>query len=157
MDHTSAPTLDPLVAELATRARRRWIAGLLALATGTLLVVAAWLSPSGAGHGTHLQLGLPPCGWVVGMGIPCPSCGMTTAFAHAADGDLLGAMRAQPAGAMLALGTAVVFVLSAWVLLTGSGIGGFWFERLGKRTLLVGGVVILGSWVYKILVFKGVL
>src|SRR5690606_33691507 len=51
-----------------------------------VLGLAPWLTPAAAGHGTHGQLGLPPCGWVLAMGRPCPSCGMTTAFAHAADG-----------------------------------------------------------------------
>ena len=44
------------------------------------LVIAAALSPSNAGHGTHRQLGLPACGWQTNMGLPCPTCGMTTSF-----------------------------------------------------------------------------
>ena len=130
---------------------------MLLAGTGALLVVAAWLSPSEEGHGTHTQLGLPPCGWVVGMGMPCPSCGMTTSFAHAADGDFIGSFRAQPAGAFLAIISAMIFVISGWVLLTGSAIGAFWFDRLGKRFLVLSVLIFLSAWVYKILVFKEIL
>lgn len=136
---------------------RRLLAGFVVLGTGALLGLAAWLSPSAAGHGTHQQLGLPPCQWVVSAGMPCPSCGMTTSFAHAADGNLLGALRAQPAGAVLAVGTAFAFVIGVWTLATGSAIGAFWLDRMGKRMLIFGIVVLLLAWVYKILVFKGIL
>jgi hypothetical protein len=157
MDTASAPILDPAGIERSVRSRRRWFAAVAAVATGTLLLVAAWLEPSTDGHGTHTQLGLPQCGWVVSMGMPCPSCGMTTSFAHAANGNLLGSVRAQPAGAVLALGTAMVFVLAIWVLATGSAIGAFWFDRIGRWFFIFGGILIVGAWVYKILVFKGVL
>jgi hypothetical protein len=157
MDVASAPILDPARIVRSVRTRRRWLAVVIAVGTGSLLLVAAWLVPSTNGHGTHTQLGLPQCGWVVGMGIPCPSCGMTTSFAHAANGNLLGSFRAQPAGAVLAMGTAMVFVLSVWVLATGSAIGAFWFDRIDRKFFILGGILILGAWVYKILVFKGVL
>ena len=61
------------------------------------------------------------------------------------------------AGSVLALGTAMVFVLSVWVLATGSAIGAFWFDRIDKWFFILGGILVLGAWVYKILVFKGVL
>lgn len=138
------------------RRRRRWLGGVVAFLAGALLFTAAWLQPATDGHGTHTQLGLPACGWVVGMGIPCPSCGMTTSFAHAADGNLLGAMRAQPAGALLAIGTAFVFIVALWQSFTGTGIGEFWLSRMDKRFFLVGGVIVVLAWIYKILVFKGV-
>ncbi|MCA9610613.1 MAG: hypothetical protein KC619_33690, partial [Myxococcales bacterium] len=37
-----------------------------------VLVTAAMLTPSPEGHGTHTQLGLPPCGFLVYTGYPCP-------------------------------------------------------------------------------------
>ena len=156
MDSATVPCIDPAELQRSNRARRRIIAAVLWVGVGTLLGVAAWLNPSTDGHGTHTQLGLPACGWVTGMGIPCPSCGMTTSFAHAADGDFVGSFRAQPAGAFLAIISAMIFVISTWVLLTGSAIGGFWFERIGMRFFILGGIVLLSAWVYKILVFKGV-
>jgi hypothetical protein len=81
---------------------------------------------------------------------------MTTSFAHATDGNLLGALQAQPAGALLALGTAFIFVIAVWQVVSGSAIGGFWISRMDKRFYLAGGAVIVLAWIYKILVFKGV-
>ena len=74
----------------------------------TVLGVAAWLRPDPTGHGTHTQLGLPPCGMMVNTGIPCPSCGMTTAFAFAIRGNVIESLRAQPFGTLLFLGTVLV-------------------------------------------------
>ncbi len=65
--------------------------------------VAAWLVPSPAGVGTHSQLRMPPCAFHQVTGLPCPSCGMTTAFACMARLDVLHALDAQPFGAALFL------------------------------------------------------
>src|SRR5438046_1464548 len=45
------------------------------VSSASMLAVGVWLNPSAAGTGTHQQLGLPPCGWLQVMGIPCPMCG----------------------------------------------------------------------------------
>ena len=58
-------------------------AGLTGLAVVTLGIARA-LTPAPAGFGTHEQLGLPPCAFLHWTGFPCPSCGLTTCFAHAA-------------------------------------------------------------------------
>lgn len=137
------------------RAGRRLAATVVFAASAGLLGVAAWLSPDHSGLGTHTQLALPACGWVSGLGIPCPTCGMTTAFAAAADGDLLGSMKAQPLGFLLALSTAMAAVVSAYVMATGSALGGHLVRMLGPRsgwTLLV---LALVAWAYKIAAFRG--
>ena len=136
---------------------RRWIGVLVACLSGGLLLVAAWLDPSPNGHGTHTQLGMMPCGWVMHAGIPCPSCGMTTAFAHAADGDMLGSLRAQPAGAVLAFLTAGVLVISIWQAVSGARLAGFWMDHLGKWFFITFGVIVIMAWVYKILEMKELL
>ncbi len=82
------------------------------VASTTVLALAARLSPSGRGYGTHQQLGLPPCSFVVVTGLPCPSCGWTTAFAHVAHLQVLQAFRAQPFGALLCLATALAGALA---------------------------------------------
>jgi hypothetical protein len=100
---------------------RLWAA---AIAAGCLavLLVAAGLQPSSTGVGTHLQLGLPPCSLMVGAGVPCPSCGMTTSFSHAVRGQITRAADAQPAGLLLAVCTGVGFWASLYVTLTGKAI-----------------------------------
>jgi hypothetical protein len=83
------------------------------VASGCLgvLLIAAWLRPDPRGLGTHQQLGLAACAFQERTGLPCPSCGFTTAFSYFAHGRLLASFAAQPMGALLALATAV----SVWV------------------------------------------
>ena len=155
----STPCTDPIqmAPSAATlRLKRRMWGGLVMLGCGTLLLLAAWMNPSAEGLGTHQQLGLAPCGWIVYGGIPCPSCGMTTSFAHATDGNLLGALQAQPAGAFLAFLTACALVIAGWQLVSGERLLGFCTDRLGARFFLFFGVLVVLAWVYKILAFRGV-
>lgn len=70
-----------------------------------VILTARMLVPDPSGHGTHTQLGLPPCGFLVLTGCPCPGCGLTTAFAHMARLDFVGAARANPFGIPLFLVT----------------------------------------------------
>src|SRR5687768_6027839 len=62
------------------------------------LVLAAILTPSERGVGTHRQLGLPECTFLWVTGFPCPFCGMTTSWTHAAHGDVLRSITTQPMG-----------------------------------------------------------
>lgn len=136
----------------ATVPERVWSA-LLALAAAAPLLVAARLSPDPAGHGTHTQLGLPPCGWVVAYGHPCPTCGMTTAFAHAASGRLDRAFMTQPAGTVLALGAATVFWIGLHTAVTGSRAAPALIAGVNARHAfgLVG--LILVGWVWLLVRF----
>lgn len=77
-----------------------------------VLITAATLSPSPEGHGTHTQLGLPPCGFLVYTGYPCPGCGLTTSFSHMIRLDVAGAFAANPFGILLFLCTAAMIPLS---------------------------------------------
>jgi hypothetical protein len=119
--------------------------------------VAVWLDPSPTGVGTHQALGLPPCGWVVQMNMPCPACGMTTAFSHAAHGHVFSSIAVQPMGALLALGVASTFVVAVYVAATGSRVGHALVGRFSARWLLAAGVLGLAAWGYKILLHRGLL
>lgn len=136
------------------RPTERAFAALIALGALIVLAVAAWLSPSAHGHGTHTQIGLPPCTWVIWFGKPCPTCGMTTAFSHAGEGRWVNAFLTQPAGAVLALMTAAGFWLAAHAAVTGSRIGSAagWLLRPRTVTLLVAGFVV--AWAYKIITWN---
>ena len=81
-----------------TVARIVW--AILWLTPFAVLVVAALLTPSPIGHSTHTQLGLPPCGFLVMTGLPCPGCGMTTAFAHALSQVMKQAVGVDPQSAL---------------------------------------------------------
>ena len=73
----------------------------LFLLTGFSLAV--WLEPDPRGFGTHQKLGLPECGIRAMFGTPCPSCGMTTSFAHFVRGHWIRAAESNLAGLALAL------------------------------------------------------
>jgi len=133
----------------------RLTAGIVAGSTGSLLGVAAWLEPAADGLGTHTTLGLPRCGWVAAADIPCPTCGMTTAFAHAADGSLVTAFVTQPAGAVLALVAAMALIASTHTLVTGQSILPLLsplFRPAGWTAL---GLFVLVAWIWKILSHRG--
>ena len=140
---------------LSTGVRLLW--GLAALAGLGLLSLAAYLSPDGGGLGTHQQLGLPPCGWIVAADMPCPTCGMTTAFSHAADGNLFGSFRAQPMGALLALATAIGVVAAGWTAVTGAKIGPFLLSLINPRLGWAILAFALLAWIWKIIDHKGLL
>ena len=129
--------------------------GLVAFGALGVLIVAAVLRPSDGGFGTHEQLGLPPCGWIVAANLPCPTCGMTTAFSHAANGNLPGSFGAQPFGALLALATAAGVVATGWTALSGSRLAPFLGSLFGRRVgwFLFG--MFIAAWIWKIMDHRG--
>jgi hypothetical protein len=134
--------------------RARW--GLVALAVGLAapLVIATRLDPDPRGYGTHEQLGLPRCGFFAATGRPCPSCGMTTAFAWSVRGHWGRAWGANPAGSVLA---PLCVVLVAW-LVACAGAG----RALGARTIdgpLIAAVAAmvtlgLGAWLSRTILWR---
>jgi hypothetical protein len=82
-----------------TAARTSWFG--MAAASAMLLGIARALTPDPSGVGTHLQLGLPRCGFLRLTGLPCPACGLTTAFAHMARGEIAQAASANALGVLL--------------------------------------------------------
>ena len=121
-----------------------------ALATLALLGVAAWLNPSPDGHGTHTQLGLAACLWAQDLQIPCPTCGMTTSFAWAAQGRWILAGQTQPFGLLLVLATMISFWACAHSASTGSRASVLWLRWLTRPRVVYPSVAIfLGAWAYK--------
>ncbi|MFV0443608.1 MAG: DUF2752 domain-containing protein [Planctomycetaceae bacterium] len=99
-------------------------------------VVASRLEPDPRGYGTHQRLGLPECSFRSWFGIPCPSCGGTTAFALFVRGRWIESARAN----LSAFGAAILSaVLIPWSLYS-SGIGHTW----GIQRPDVAGLWILG-------------
>lgn len=134
---------------------RRAAAAVVAIGCAGLLGIAAWLTPSPTGLGTHEQLHMPACGWISAVDLPCPTCGMTTAFAHAADGNLLAAFLAQPLGALLALGVAMTLLVSLYVALTGSRVARVFARLWTVRTAWIFSAMVLTAWGFKIVSYKG--
>ena len=160
----TAAAVDPALPRpgadaVALRASRggRVLALLMAIAGSGVLSLAAWLNAAPEGLGTHEQLRLPTCGWIRLMDVPCPTCGMTTAFAHAADGNLVASFLAQPLGCLLAIATAMGVIIGVYVTITGSRVLGLLGRLWGRRTgWLLAGIVVT-AWGYKVLSYRGLL
>lgn len=86
-----------------------WVRAILVALTLPWIVVfcvAIWIDPYEDGTakkaGTHQQLGLPPCSFNEFVGVPCPSCGMTTSFSLLLHADVWNSIQANFAGTVLA-------------------------------------------------------
>jgi len=143
----SAMVIDTLAA--LTVHRHRVIAAVVFLAGAGLLGLAGWLSPSGAGVGTHTQLGMPTCTVLLYTDKPCPGCGMTTAFTHMMSAQPVAAFRVQPAGAVLCLLVIAATAISGYVMLSGRNVWPRIKPWLGAPTWMALGLLLLGAWLYK--------
>jgi hypothetical protein len=114
------------------------------------VITAAALTPSPSGHGTHTQLGLPPCGFLVFTGYPCPGCGLTTAFAHMVRLQLIGAWHANPFGIVLFTVTALTIPVSAVGFVRGWGVVAT-LDRLHAEKIAIGlSLLSLGVWIIRV-------
>lgn len=135
----------------------RLVAGLVFAGSFALLLVAASLQPDARGYGTHEHMGLPPCGFKAATDLPCMTCHMTTSFAHATNGALLTAFLTQPAGAVLAVLTAMTTVISGYALIVGMPLGPLARALWCRWTAIGLGVLLLAGWTYTLSVALGFL
>ena len=114
--------------------------GFLAALACTFMLLTAWhLEPSYLPLGQRSQLSLPGCAFRNRTGYPCPTCGMTTAWAKAVRADLISSFRANIAGAVLAL-TAFLGLLSG---LATAVLGKVFYLRIVAPVL---GLISTGRW-----------
>lgn len=115
-----------------------------------VLITAAMLVPAAAGHGTHTQLGLPPCGFLVYTGYPCPGCGLTTSFSHMIRLEVIGAFHANPFGILLFLCTAASVPVSLMGLVRRLPVVDT-LDRLHAEKIAIGlSLVSIGVWMTKV-------
>lgn len=133
-------------------AAERLVAALVAVACGAALGVAATLTPSPTGVGTHTQLGLPPDPILEATGVPMPGCGMTTSFAWFVRGNLLASMYVEPMGTLLAAATTAAVPLGLIIAITGRPVHRKLAPLLRIRTLVVAGVLAALSWGWKVFI-----
>jgi hypothetical protein len=117
----------------------------------TVLLLRA--TPDPRGYDTHVQLGLPSCSWPRMYGIPCPTCGATTAACYVVHGHPIAALIAHPFGAAVAAGGLLLAAAALGCLLRGRSFLDL-LRQLPLGRLLIGAVVLLLlSWLYKYLAF----
>lgn len=161
-DHPPADRRHPLgplvsLAPLGQPVLGRLYAAAIAVAAGAILLLAASITPSPEGVGTHRELGLPPCGFLLMTQMPCPTCGMTTAFAHTVRGEIVAAGRAQVAGLVAALVVVIVLLVSLGVVVTGRVPVLNWY-RIPPMWCVGGGLVLfVAAWAVKMLLTLGAL
>lgn len=131
----------PLPEILEVRRERRLAAG-FAVVGLAVFAVAAVLNPYERNgrprrHGTHRQLGLPPCAMRMVTGIDCPSCGMTTTFSLLMHGDYSAAWRANWAGCVVAL---LALLATGWFAAVAAGVppGRFTADEVLKVVVVIG-------------------
>jgi uncharacterized protein DUF2752 len=126
---------------------------LLALAASgvvLLLVLRLFVTPSPSGHGTHEQLGLPPCYPMARWGIPCPGCGVTTSLALAAHGELRKAFFNQPAGFALAVCMVAFALWAVWAQVRGRDLARDAKCVTTKPFLIAAAAVLAAAWIDKL-------
>lgn len=118
--------------------RLRLVAAVLGASLLAVCFIALRLEPDARGQGTHQQLGLPPCTFMMLFNIRCPACGMTTAWSNVVRGRLPSALRANVAGTLLAVAGALA---GPWLLI--SAAMGRWLWRVPSQGVLAALVVVL--------------
>lgn len=145
------PVVRPWLCVSRSRSTRtRWIGALIAAACGTVLGFGAYLSPSESGVGTHRGLGLPPCGFLLMSGLPCPTCGMTSAFSWMMHGHPARAFVSQPVGALMSLAAMAALVIGVWMAAGGRRLEIDWY-RVSPSALVMGlATIFFVGWGVKI-------
>jgi hypothetical protein len=139
----------PAAAERVWEAPRVIQAVCLACCAG-LLGAAVWLKPDPRGLGTHEQLHFPPCTLHRVTGVPCPGCGMTTAFAAAVRFQFVAAFWANPLGLLLCAGVALFGLFSLACLVTNWRAWSLLRRLESPRFLWPVFALLLASWAFKI-------
>jgi len=120
-----------------------------------MLGLGAILTPSPDGFGKHAGLfGMPPCGMYQTTGIPCPTCGCTTAVAHFSHGHILTSFLTQPFGFAIAVFALLAIPFTANSLVTGRwrGPSMFFFQWYWRYWVFGTIAIFLLGWIYKIII-----
>ena len=141
----AADSASVLAMERSHRLRALW----WSIVAAICLVGAHLLTPNPSGYGTHLRLLPIPCIWRAMTGLPCPSCGLTTAFAWMARGELMRAWQSNPLGPFVYVAAWLIVV---WGVAAAAGVLSEPAKVLGKRTVLCVMLgVYIGAWLARLL------
>ena len=132
------------------RPAERWAAALGAAFIVVLFVVARIIVPSESGYGSHQSLGLPACTSVTLLGMRCPTCGMSTAWANFVRGRWASAVHANVTGLALAI---TALPVGVWLYL--AAVEGRWrlvkpSPKLVMAAQLVFIIAALAEWIIRL-------
>jgi hypothetical protein len=147
-----ARLIPPPLPEVLEKRRERFLATGFAALGIAVFSIAAILNPYDAegrplSHGTHRQLGLPPCLMNQVTGLACPSCGMTTSFSLLMHGDISAAWHANWAGAIVAL---LGLGATLWMLAVAMNLpkGSYAVDDAVKWLTITGTITALTRWLF---------
>lgn len=146
-----APWTVPLANGPVRPAVDRAIAAVVAVCASVCTGALGRITPDARGHGTHEQLGMEVCGWPLQYGIPCPTCGCTTAACQLVHGRVLAAFVTQPFGAALAAFGLLLGVHAALCLLRGRSFVDLLVRLPFWRLVSSAVLLLLLAWGYKYL------
>jgi len=134
-----------------------WLDRLIAATVAGCAIGCTWIlwtvTPDAKGYDTHTQLGLQPCSWPLTMGVPCPTCGATTAACYLVHGQPWSALVTQPFGAAVALAGLVAGVMAFYCLVRRRSFLDLWAHLPLARIVVYGVFLLTGSWIYKYMTF----
>ncbi len=131
------------------RAGDRFEAFIVVFMAAIILVVAWLLSPDPDGYGTHRKLLIIPCIFRTITGLPCPFCGMTTAFAFMARLEVAQAFGAHVLGPAAYLLTWAAGLRGAYSLTRGLPLVPAWMGGLRGTTVFL--IVVGLGWVINVI------
>jgi hypothetical protein len=108
---------EPALLEPARRESIRWQVPYFVVWVA-VTAIGFWLHPDPTGHGTHQQLGLPPCPSALFFDRPCPGCGLTTSWTALLHGQWRFAFESHPLGPVLYVGYTMSALLAGYGYLT---------------------------------------
>lgn len=119
-----------------------------------VITVGMILTPSSSGVGTHESLGLPPCGFLVITGYPCPSCGLTTAFVMLLHGHFIEAFLVQPFGVLLFIVLFLAAGMSVTALFLRLPFSAVLDSKHIDRLQMFLLIAMILAWIYKIYIMR---
>ena len=134
---------EPIKRELFGRAsfRQRVIAGIVFLGIVAFFSVF-WLSAKGK---IDMGLLLLPCGFKQRYGLPCPTCGITTAVLSFAEGRIIESFYIQPAGGLSCLMLVAVAILNLITVVSGRYLcfAKRFLAEVKARYIIIGVIIII--------------
>ncbi|MCC6798265.1 MAG: DUF2752 domain-containing protein [Candidatus Hydrogenedentes bacterium] len=128
----------------------RVTASIIGFGCAGIVVIATFLTPDPRGFGTHEQLGLPPCVSTKFLHVPCPVCGMTTAFSLMAHARPIDAFRTQPAGTAFFVICLFGFGAAQSTFVLGHVPPFIARIASSRQTMWAIGVLLTAGWLYKV-------